>query len=249
MPDDIKNDCVVFEFGAHQIALIVSNNVFSPTGFAQSFAGILESHLPVNGAVCELGIGTGVLSILAGLKGAKVVGLDRNPDAIDLARENWMMNDLPSSRMDFRESDLFSGLRDTDIESFDLVWSNPPVLPDLPGVSVPVMPKYRYEVSGPLGRDVLDAMITGTRSILKPGGSMLTIATSLQGWKQTKTLLNRHWSKWSVVDEVSLPLTDECGPEYVAWWKAEQARTGEIYLEARGSETVHTLWFLQAWNT
>lgn len=248
MPDDIRTNHIAFETDKRQIFLNEHSEVFSPTGFAQAFARVLEAKLPAKGTVCELGLGSGVLAILAGLKGAKVVGLDRNQSAVELAQENWFLNDLPATRMDFRESDLFSGLRAGDENTFDVMWSNPPLLPDVPGINVPDVPKYRNEVSGPLGRNVLDAMILQAGQFLKPGGSMLTIATSLQGWQQTKALLDQNWINWRVIDEVKLPLTDECGPEYVAWWKAQQDRSGETYLEERGSEMFHTLWFIEAEN-
>lgn len=91
-------------------------------------------------------------------------------------------------------------------------------------------------------------MITDSSALLKLGGSMLTIATSLQGWKKTQKMLNEHWNEWSVIDEVVLPLTDEYRPEYVAWWRAEQSRAGEKYLWVQGGETLHTLWFIHARN-
>lgn len=129
MSETVLSNQVLFESGAYKVSLTVNDKVFSPTSFARSFASVLERFLPKSRNVCELGVGTGVLSIIAGLSGAKCVGLDHNLDAIHLARENWRQNNLPNTQMDFRESDLFSGLHDTDKRSFDLVWSNPPCFP------------------------------------------------------------------------------------------------------------------------
>ena len=42
---------------------------------------------------------------------------------------------------------------------------------------------------------------------------------------QTEALLEQ-WASWTLLEEVDLALTDECGPEYVAWWQAQTAEGG-----------------------
>ncbi len=75
--------------------------------------------------VCT-GPGTILLSLLHYLPNAVGVGLDISTDALPLARENADSFKL-TKRVEFKESDMFSALRETD-EKFDLIVSNPPYI-------------------------------------------------------------------------------------------------------------------------
>jgi len=238
---------IEFETNFGEIRLQEHEAVFSPTGVARELGVILGHVLRPQWVVCELGIGTGVLSILAGKKAAFVLGLDRNEAALSLADLNWRLNGLPEGQHAFKQSDLFSALTTEDEGKFDLIWSNPPVLPTLESVSVPSRESDRHEVSGPLGRDVLDAMLKDSQKFLKLGGEMITIATSLQGWKRTKDLLDENWKSWSVVREVEMPLTDECGPAYVEWWIEQQRAASETFLKPnKDGGFLLRLWLIKA---
>ncbi|MEN0066677.1 MAG: methyltransferase [Myxococcota bacterium] len=218
--------------------------VWSPTAFAERFAEELVRHLEAGQSVLELGVGTGVLSILSARRGAEVSALDINPDAIALADENWAAQDLPIRPDRFRHSDRFSALQDD--ERFDLIFSNPPVLPAIGEPDTGT--RDDFEVAGDHGRLVLDAMITESGRWLAPNGRMLTIATSLQGWRESEARLNAHWHEWEVVRDVQLALTDECGPAYIAWWQAQTEADGQrrVYQQEGNPTWWHDVWFLLA---
>ncbi len=228
----------------HPLTLKLHPRVWAPTSFAVRFAEDLAPRVPSGGAVLELGVGSGVLSILAARLGAEVTGLDLNVEAIGLASENWVGHGLPSRQDRFRESDRFAALREG--ERFDLIFSNPPVLPDIGAPATGT--RDDFEVAGDHGRRVLEAMLTEAGPWLAPGGSILTIATSLQGWGWTETQLAAHWGKWEVVRHVELALTDECGDAYVAWWQARSAEDGERRIFRRPGDPTwwHDVWILAA---
>jgi methylase of polypeptide subunit release factors len=226
----------------------LNSDVFSPTQFGIGLGKVLANKFRPDQKVCELGIGTGILSILAGLKGARIVGLDKNPAAVKLSKENAILNGLPLGKAEFLISDLFSSLDKHKYNNFDIIWANPSLLPETPPAASQKLHCERYEVSGPLGRRVLDCMLTSTRKFLKPDGKMYTIATSLQGWDATKKLLDENWSKWKIVTEFELELTSECGPEYIKWWKQRQRQVNEQFLFGSEERPTHKIWFIEATN-
>lgn len=237
--------------------------VWAPTGFARRMAEHLAPRVSPGSEVLELGLGSGVLAILAGLRGARrVVALDVNDRAPELARENWIANGLDPAAADFRRSNLWSALdsnsgatnasdatntaKASDAPRFDLVWSNPPVLPDLGEARQFKHNRDDFEVSGADGRIVLDAVLSGAGQFLKPDGQLLTIATSLQGWRRTEELLQRNWGEWEILESVALDLTDECTPEYRAYWEGRSSEDGERRIWQEGEAWLHDVWFLRA---
>jgi len=241
----VEADVTEFRISETCIKLHSDPGVFFPTDFARNMGLVLQGKLGTNNTVCELGLGSGVLAILAGSTGARVVGLDKNPQALSLSERNWLLNGLPMEFADFRKSDLFSAISETEHGQFDVVWSNPPLLPELVDQPDESEDRESFEVSGPHGRLVLDTMLSESKKLLKPGGKMYTIATSLQGWNRTQDLLNDSWENWSVVKEVDLELTYECGPMYIEWWKNRQSETGEQYLFESDGKLTHKLWFVE----
>ncbi len=71
-------------------------------------------------SVADLGAGTGILAIGAALMGAEVAAVEKDPDAIEIARESAEELDV-KGKIEFVESEVrdFSG-------SFDTVLMNPP---------------------------------------------------------------------------------------------------------------------------
>lgn len=229
-----------------QIRLKEHPLVWMPTGFGIALANILEQYFKPGMKGLELGLGSGVLSILGGLKGMKMVGLDINEDAVKTASHNWELNRLDKSNYDFRLSNLFSALKPKETESFDIIWSNPPVLPGLPANNFQRNTRDEYELAGTDGRLVLDAMIRDSGKWLRPGGKMIVIATSLQSWKTTKQQMDTHWDQWDIIAEKELELTSECTPEFIDFWLRRQQEDGERRIYKKGTQWLHDLWFIEA---
>lgn len=77
------------------------------------------------GRLLDLGTGTGAIALAfaSDRPGWQVFGVDRQPEAVALARHNAAR--LGIANADFRESDWFAGLAG---ETFDLVVANPPYI-------------------------------------------------------------------------------------------------------------------------
>ncbi|MGE4096265.1 MAG: class I SAM-dependent rRNA methyltransferase, partial [Candidatus Binatia bacterium] len=69
---------------------------------------------------------SGGFGVVAAKNGAKqVVSVDSSSPALQLAQQNWQMNNLPSTRGNFVQADMFPYLRETP-EAFDLIVLDPP---------------------------------------------------------------------------------------------------------------------------
>lgn len=78
-----------------------------------------------SGRLLDLGTGTGAIALAFASErpGWRVLGIDRHPEAVVLARHNAAR--LGIANADFRESDWFAGLAG---ETFELVVANPPYI-------------------------------------------------------------------------------------------------------------------------
>lgn len=226
-----------------KMRLAIHPKVWRPTTFAQNFARHLAPLITPDLVALELGLGSGVLSILGAQLGADITGLDINPDAVQVTSQNWEGAGLPEKSDRFRISDRFTALQSH--EQFDLIWSNPPVLPKLPEIKA-TNDRNDFEVAGDHGRLVLDAVLTQSGALLRDGGQILTISTSLQGKAKTEALLDAHWGEWSYLEHLELALTDECGPPYIDWWLARTAEDGQERIYRRHGSWWHSVWIVSA---
>lgn len=79
--------------------------------------------------ILDLGTGTGciLISVLSELRDAVGVGIDLNPDALGVARENAGRHGV-QNRVEFLNGSWFEPLNEGD--QFDLILSNPPYIPE-----------------------------------------------------------------------------------------------------------------------
>lgn len=238
---------VIFNFNAITLSLHLNSQVWAPTSFAQNMASHLAHWIQPGDRVLELGLGSGVLAILAAKLGAsQVTGLDINPQAIELAKENWQRNGLAIENANFLHSDRLNALPDTEEGQFDLIFSNPPVLPVLEGVNQTQHTRDDFEIAGKDGRALLDTVLTQTGIYLKPNGQLLTIATSLQGWEETERLLNTYWRQWEICQTVVMALTEECTQPYIDYWQQQAQADGRQRIYRQEDVYLHDVWFLHA---
>ncbi|MBK7233554.1 MAG: methyltransferase [Saprospiraceae bacterium] len=70
----------------------------------------------------EIGVGSGITSVMAALKGANVTGVDINPDAIENAKVNAKLHKVDTVT-NFIVSDLFENIES---KLFDIIYWNVP---------------------------------------------------------------------------------------------------------------------------
>ncbi len=125
--------------------------------------------------VLDLGVGSGVVSVTMAneLPTARIVALDISPEAIAVARQN-ASNLGGLDRIEFRQSDYFSALRDG--EQFDLILSNPPYISDEEYKHLPpevlADPKISL-TSGEEGLDAVKVILREAPKYLAPAGRIM----------------------------------------------------------------------------
>lgn len=108
------------------LKLMVRAGVFSPDPRYTNSTGQVAQYIPRDCSglsVLDLGTGTGCLALLAAARGAAtVLAIDRDPRAVENARENAARLGL-ERRVEVRVGDLFEGVQ----RRFDLVLANLPL--------------------------------------------------------------------------------------------------------------------------
>ena len=110
------------------LELQIKKGVFHPAFFGSSkvFARFLKRQNLQGKKVLEIGCGSGLLSLIAARKGAEVLAVDINADAVACAKLNAVQNDLSIQAV---PSDLFNALPP---QLFDIVLLNPPFFAGAP---------------------------------------------------------------------------------------------------------------------
>jgi HemK-related putative methylase len=151
------------------VPLVVLPQVFNPvllrTG---AFMARVLARLPLDGAglsVLDMGTGSGVGAVFAARRGAQVVAVDINPEAVRCARMNALLNHL-EAQIDVRQGDLFEPLAG---RQFDLVLFNPPFHRGRPRDGL----DHAWR-----GMDVFERFAGGLGAALAPGGRALVVLSS-----------------------------------------------------------------------
>jgi len=134
--------------------------------------------------VLEIGCGTGYVSISLALQGALVTGVDINPLAVSLARDNAERNGV-SHAATFFESDLFSSMTGT----YDVIAFNPPYLPSEDIASSEFDACWD---GGPTGREVSSGFISQMPAYLAPNGRAYLLQSSLCNPEESRAELESH---------------------------------------------------------
>lgn len=125
----------------------------------------------------DIGTGTGIIALLMAKKARFVLGVDINPIAVELARENAKINGIKN--VEFRMSDLFENVEG----KFDIITFNPPYLPgEAKELKEPIDLAL---IGGRKGREILDRFIHQIRDYLKPEGVVQIVQSSITGVDET----------------------------------------------------------------
>ncbi|MCO6040525.1 HemK2/MTQ2 family protein methyltransferase [Thermococcus alcaliphilus] len=122
----------------------------------------------------DVGTGTGIIVLLMAKKAKFVLGVDINPLAVELAKENARLNGI--TNVEFRQSDLFENVEG----KFDIITFNAPYLPGEPEEPIDLA-----LVGGESGREVLDRFLEGFPHYLKENGVVQIVQSSITGIEET----------------------------------------------------------------
>ncbi len=139
-----------------------SDQVFSPM-FEQVYF-VRNMVVRPGDEVLEIGVGSGVLSILAGDTAGAVTGVEISERALEFARFNRDLN-AAKGALEFRPGSLFQPIEAG--RRFDLVITNPPFEPTPPGQS-----RFRHSDAGTDGLDIMRGVLAGVTPHLKPEGRL-----------------------------------------------------------------------------
>ncbi|VVB76124.1 Release factor glutamine methyltransferase [Candidatus Tiddalikarchaeum anstoanum] len=148
-------------------------------------------------SVLDMGTGTGIQAVAAAKSGARrVVGLDIDKNAIEQAS---IAAKLKGVNVDFRVSDLFSGLFEG--ETFDIIIFNPPYLPaderlqgdiDLTG--------------GETGNELTIRFLKEAKKFLTRSGFLLVICSSISNPFGTFNEAKNMGYEYEILEELGLAL-------------------------------------------
>ncbi|NJE25912.1 methyltransferase domain-containing protein [Thermococcus sp. MV5] len=122
----------------------------------------------------DVGTGTGIIALLMARKASFVLGVDVNPIAIELAKENAKINGI--TNVQFKLSNLFENVT----EKFDIITFNAPYLPGEAEEPIDLA-----LVGGKTGREVLDSFLEQFDNYLRKKGVVQIVQSSITGIEET----------------------------------------------------------------
>ena len=167
------------------VPLLVLPEVFNPVLFrsgaflARTLQGL--TGLEAGSRVLDMGTGSGVGAVFAARRGARVVGVDINPETVRCASLNALLNRL-EDRIEVRQGDLFAPLASDKGERFDLVVFNPPFYRGRPRDNL----DYAWR-----GIDVFERFASGVSHVLASGGRVLVVLSTDGEWGPAKAALQK----------------------------------------------------------
>jgi len=137
--------------------------VMGPGATTQELLNTLPGSMPAR--VLDVGCGAGSLALVAAHRGAtSVTAVDLDPRAVALTAWNARLNELEISTL---AGDLLDPIQG---ESFDLVFAQPPFVPQPPDVQATT-----YLHGGSRGDELSLRLLGGLPEVLAPGGQALVL--------------------------------------------------------------------------
>ncbi len=170
----------------------LSREVYEPAEDTFLLARVLEKELRKEDIVLDMGTGTGILAIIASKRAKKVVGVDTNPHAIELAKRNAKRN--RATNTEFLVSDLFQNVTG----KYTLIVFNPPYLPHHPHEDTGTPIDLAWD-GGPDGRRVIDSFLERFPEFLEPNGRVLMLESSLSSPQDTSRKLEQEGFRAEIV--------------------------------------------------
>ncbi len=155
--------------GFRRLALAVDGRVLIPRPETEGLVDLILERVST-GRIADVGTGTGCLALSLAQEGgfSEVVGVDRSPDALAVARLNQSITGLPVNLV---RGDLCRPLRP---DAFDALISNPPYLTEAEyGALDPSVRDWEPAaalVSGADGMTATVRLLDEARYVVRPGG-------------------------------------------------------------------------------
>jgi hypothetical protein len=165
----------------------------------------LTPRRPV-GATLDVGVGSGVQSLLASRHSERVVGVDVNPRALAFAELNVLLNRV--ANVELRRGDAFDAVGD---EQFDLVVSNPPYV---------ISPEshYAFRDSGKRGDAFCEELVRRAPEFLAEGGLAQVLVSWAAAPGEDWSAQLRRWVEGSGCDALAFHFLSQDPLAYAALW-------------------------------
>jgi release factor glutamine methyltransferase len=176
----LRNESRNMRFLSYDITILPQ--VFLPSTASELLADFICVK---NGdRIVDIGTGTGVLGLIAGMQGAVGYAADINPEAVKNARQN--LDKYGFSRIKTIESDLFSNIpRD----SYDLITFNRPFWDDYGGKKMRNIVELGFsDTTG----NLLAAFLQQSSSFLAKTGKILVSVAEWENLQQVENMFSRY---------------------------------------------------------
>jgi release factor glutamine methyltransferase len=220
--------------GGASIALGLRDTVGPPTPYSLLLAESLPELKRLD--VVDIGTGSGVLAIVAALRGAaRVRVVDTNPAAVECALENAARNGVGDRLQHLPVGASIIPLPEG--ETIDAVISNPAQLP-LPKAAEATNPYY----AGPDGRRMIEDVITAGPARLSPGGRLFMVLNSVTDFPKSLALMEAVGLRPRVLAERTLELR----PLFDREWLDELGGVGLGLYTVRDGRAFETIYAVEA---
>lgn len=139
------------------------------------------------GKVLDMGTGSGIQALTAKEKGADVLAVDCNPEAVNNVKKRGIKAIV---------SDLFEQVQGT----FDVILFNPPYLPETEEEDAE---SKQITTGGKQGHELLERFLKEAKKHLKTRGSILIVVSSLTG--DVSAIIKKYNYQYKVLDTEKIP--------------------------------------------
>lgn len=145
--------------------------------------------------VLDMCTGSGYQAIAAAIAGHRVVAVDSEIEAVHAARRNAFLSEV---EIEVVQGDLFEPVGGW---VFDAILANPPYVPTAEGTE-----RTAWCDGGPDGRAVIDRICQRASGMLRVGGRLWMVHSSLANIPHSVAMLEAHGLECGIVDQRELEL-------------------------------------------
>jgi len=195
--DKIKSHKEKYSIGVNGVEVYVFPNVFSPAyftdskWFAETIPKIVGQH-----SFLEIGTGTGIVALFAGLNGADVSATDINPDAVENARHNFKNYGIDAK---IYCGDMYDPLPED--AKFDFIfWNHPFNRGYDPNEEILLKSGFDFQYKS------LERYISEAHLHLNPNGRFLLGTGNFALLSEIKLIAVKYKYKMKLLEKVKIPL-------------------------------------------